>query len=108
MLTIQRKFYIPNNAALFVSGDVDPEELLHLLAIDFDVHRKLLLDTGFEAIRLIWLRHAAKLGDVITARTMRDEITGTFEDVDGDGNLILQTARCREAITAADVFFKEG
>ena len=27
MLTVQRKYYVPNNSALFVSGDVDPQTL---------------------------------------------------------------------------------
>lgn len=44
-------------------------------------------------------------GEVITARTMRDEITGVFEDVDGAGNLILRTRDGAVPITAADVFF---
>ena len=95
----------PSSIKAELGVDVDPEELLHLLAIDFDVHRRLLLDSGFDVIRRIWLRQAARLGEAITARTMREEFSGIFEDVDGEGNLILRTAEGREAITAADVFF---
>lgn len=40
------------------------------------------------------------------ARTMREEITGRFEDIDNAGNLILNTPKGRVAITAADVFFE--
>lgn len=83
----------------------DPETLLNLLANTFAGHRKLFEDAGFPTIRNLWLRHAANLGQPITARTMRDEITGTFEDIDNEGNLILKTAKGRVAITAADVFF---
>ncbi|MGB3244990.1 MAG: biotin--[acetyl-CoA-carboxylase] ligase [Sulfitobacter sp.] len=81
------------------------EELLSLLAIKFAANRQLYLSEGFNAIRLLWLRHAANLGAAITARTMRDEIAGTFEDIDNEGNLILATSKGSVAITAADVFF---
>ena len=60
---------------------------------------------GFAPIRAAWLSHAARIGEVVTARTMRDETVGVFEDVDADGNLILSTAKGRVAITAADVYF---
>lgn len=83
----------------------DAEELLDIIAIDFAVNRKKLQNAGFEAIRGLWLQHAANLGGTVTARTMRDEITGTFEDLDAEGNLILQTPKGRVAITAADIFF---
>jgi BirA family biotin operon repressor/biotin-[acetyl-CoA-carboxylase] ligase len=82
-----------------------PEELLHILAINFAANRKLYKDAGFDAIRKRWLQHAANLGTQITARTMRDELTGTFEDIDNEGNLILKTPKGRTAITAADIFF---
>lgn len=95
----------PSSIKAELGVDVDAEDLLHLLAIDFHLHRKMLLEGGFDPIRRIWLRHAARLGEVITARTMREETTGLFEDVDESGNLILRTAKGREAITAADVFF---
>lgn len=84
---------------------VEQEALLDLLAIDFHTLRGLMRAEGFAPIRLLWLRHAARLGEVVTARTMRDEITGTFADVDGAGNLILETAKGRTAIAAADVYF---
>jgi len=83
----------------------DPEELLTVLAGHFAAHRKLFLDMGFPTIRNLWLRHAANLGKPITARTMREETTGTFEDIDNEGNLILRTSKGTTAITAADVFF---
>ncbi|MEW9919176.1 biotin--[acetyl-CoA-carboxylase] ligase [Marimonas sp. MJW-29] len=84
---------------------IDPLQLLDLLAINMDANRRLMQTAGFDAIRRIWLSHAARRGEVITARTMRDEIRGTFEDVDAEGNLILRTAGGEVAVTAADVFF---
>ena len=55
-----------------------------------------------------WLQRAARLGQVITARTMRDSFTGTFETIDETGNLVLHTAQGRQAIAAADVFWEGG
>ena len=95
----------PSSIAAQLGNTPDAEELLSILAINFAVNRKLYLDMGFPTIRRLWLRHAARLGEVITARTMREEVTGTFEDIDNDGNLILKTSKGRVAITAADVFF---
>ncbi|MDX1743378.1 MAG: biotin--[acetyl-CoA-carboxylase] ligase, partial [Ruegeria sp.] len=48
---------------------------------------------------------AARLGEVITARTSTSNTVGTFETVDSDGNLVLKTAKGRVSIPAADVFF---
>ena len=53
----------------------------------------------------MWLSKAARLGEVITARTGREDVTGTFETVDEAGNLILKTAQGRRAIAAADIYF---
>jgi BirA family biotin operon repressor/biotin-[acetyl-CoA-carboxylase] ligase len=79
--------------------------LLDALAPHFAAQRKIFCDMGFPTIRNSWLRHAANLGGVITARTMRDEITGTFVDLDDQGNLVLNTAKGRVAVAAADIFF---
>ena len=85
--------------------DVAPEVFLDTLAAEYAVLEGQFITHGFAPIRRAWLNHAAKLGEVITARTMRDETVGTFEDVDENGNLILQTTKGRVEITAADVFF---
>lgn len=84
---------------------IDPLDLLNQLAAEMAHYRHLFETQGFDVIRNLWLRDAAKLGERITARTMRDETTGTFEDIDAEGNLILRTPKGRTAITAADVYF---
>jgi BirA family biotin operon repressor/biotin-[acetyl-CoA-carboxylase] ligase len=33
------------------------------------------------------------------------EVTGTFETVDAEGRIVLNTAAGRQAIAAADIFF---
>lgn len=82
-----------------------PEDFLDILAVEYAALETQFTTHGFAPIRTAWLAHAARLGDVITARTMRDETLGTFEDVDAQGNLILRTKHGAVAITAADVFF---
>ncbi|MGJ8615979.1 MAG: biotin--[acetyl-CoA-carboxylase] ligase [Sulfitobacter sp.] len=84
---------------------VTPENFLNALAVEYAALETQFTTYGFAPIRAAWLAHAARLGEVITARTMRDETFGTFEDVDAQGNLILRTSAGAVAITAADVFF---
>ena len=84
---------------------ITPEDFLDVLAVEYAALEAQFTTFGFAPIRTAWLAHAARLGEVITARTMRDETIGTFEDVDSHGNLILRTAAGAVAITAADVFF---
>jgi BirA family biotin operon repressor/biotin-[acetyl-CoA-carboxylase] ligase len=88
-----------------LGNDVTPEVFLNVLAAEYATLETQFVTYGFAPIRRAWLSHAARLGEVIRARTMRDETSGTFEDVDKDGNLILDTPKGRVAITAADVFF---
>ncbi len=84
---------------------VAPEDFLNALAAAFARYETQFRTYGFEPIRTAWLARAAKLGEVITARTAGRETTGTFEDVDSAGNLVLKTAKGRVSIPAADVFF---
>jgi BirA family biotin operon repressor/biotin-[acetyl-CoA-carboxylase] ligase len=86
-------------------ANVDPESFLDLLAAAYARWEHQFVTYGFEPIRTAWLARAARLGEVITARTTRDETTGTFETVDTAGNLVLNTAKGRVTIPAADIFF---
>ena len=83
----------------------EPEEFLELLAPAYARAEAQFVTYGFEPIRHAWLARAARLGEVITARTTHDSHEGTFETVDADGNLVLMTAEGRQAIAAAEVFF---
>ena len=84
---------------------IDPETFLVWLAVHFDSLERTFGAQGFEPIRRLWLRHAAKLGEVITAKLGADRITGTFDSVDAGGNLVVITPKGRETIAAADVYF---
>ncbi len=87
-------------------GDsVGRHEMLSRLATNMATEEGIFSEMGFAPIREKWLRHAARLGEVITARTARDEITGRFETVDEAGQLVLVTASGKVAVPAADVYF---
>lgn len=95
----------PVSLRAVTGADIGAEDFLDALAAAFARHETQFVTYGFAPIRAAWLARAARLGEVVTARTMRDETTGTFEDVDAQGNLILNTHKGRVAITAADVYF---
>lgn len=82
-----------------------PEEFLDVLAPAFAHWDAQFTTYGFEPIRNAWLAGAARLGEVIRARTITEEFQGTFETVDIRGNLVLNTAKGRIAIPAAEVYF---
>ena len=84
---------------------VDPEAFLDLLAQAYARHEDQFRTFGFAPIRTAWLARAARLGEAIIARTTRDTYQGTFADVDGDGQLVLETAKGRVTIPAGDVYF---
>ncbi|WP_120635890.1 biotin--[acetyl-CoA-carboxylase] ligase [Ruegeria sp. EL01] len=84
---------------------VSPEDFLTELAVAYARNETQFTTYGFEPIRVAWLSRAARLGEVITARTATSETVGTFETVDAGGNLVLNTAKGRVSIPAADVFF---
>jgi BirA family biotin operon repressor/biotin-[acetyl-CoA-carboxylase] ligase len=61
---------------------------------------------GFRAIRADWLAFAAGIGAPIVARLEREEVAGSFADLDPDGTLIMQLESGRQRrIAAGDIFF---
>ncbi|MEO0991296.1 MAG: biotin--[acetyl-CoA-carboxylase] ligase, partial [Pseudomonadota bacterium] len=82
-----------------------PEDTLTLVASHFATLETLFQEFGFDPIRRLWLRHAARLGQEITARLPNETLTGTFETVDADGCLTLATDAGRRSLAAADIFF---
>ena len=85
--------------------EVTAEDFLTTLANAYATQEHKLAHFGFHRIRDEWLANAVKLGEVITARTGRMEITGIFDSVDEEGNLVLITGTGPCAISAADVYF---
>jgi BirA family transcriptional regulator, biotin operon repressor / biotin---[acetyl-CoA-carboxylase] ligase len=84
---------------------VTPEDFLDLLAPAYARHEAKFTTYGFDPIRTEWLAGAARLGETITARTMRETMTGRFETIDERGNLVLHTAKGQRIIAAAEIFF---
>ncbi|MEQ8367330.1 MAG: biotin--[acetyl-CoA-carboxylase] ligase [Roseicyclus sp.] len=84
---------------------VTPEDFLDLLAPAYAKYEAQFTTYGFAPIRTAWLANATRLGQAITARTATTETSGTFRDVDMEGNLVLETSRGRQHIAAADIFF---
>ncbi|MBI6630218.1 biotin--[acetyl-CoA-carboxylase] ligase [Pontibaca salina] len=86
-------------------AQIDPETFLDYLAAAYARREATFISQGFEPIRTAWLASAARIGEVITARTGTTQTQGRFETVDSAGNLVLQCAQGRVAIPAAEVFF---
>ena len=84
---------------------IAPEDFLTTLAGCYATQEAKLAKLGFARIREDWLKNAARLGEVITARTGREDVTGTFDTIDDAGNLVLITGSGPRAISAAEVFF---
>lgn len=84
---------------------VTPDEFLPYLAAGFATWEARFRTYGFGPVREAWLAHAARLGEPVRARTMREELHGTFETVDEAGHLVLKAAGGRVSVPAADVFF---
>lgn len=84
---------------------IGTEDFLTELASAYALHEDRFVIYGFDPIRTAWLNRAARLGEVITARTGTRETTGTFETVDRAGSLVLRTAKDRVSIPAAEIYF---
>ncbi|MGP6085503.1 biotin--[acetyl-CoA-carboxylase] ligase [Antarctobacter jejuensis] len=98
---------VPPVALLSETGvRVTPETFLDALAAAYARYEASFGTYGVDPIRSLWLSRAARLGETITARTAREEITGVFETVDATGQLVLKTPKGRVTIAAADVFFE--
>ncbi len=84
---------------------VTPEMFLEALAEAYARYELQFTTYGFAPIQTAWLQRAARLGEVITAKTGVESHEGTFETVDEEGNLVLNTAKGRITVAAADIFF---
>ena len=84
---------------------IAPETLLAHLAPAYAKWEATFTTQGFAPLRSAWLSHAARLGEVIHARTGTTSQTGRFDTIDATGALILTTPQGRQVIPAAEVFF---
>lgn len=84
---------------------ITPQAFLAALAPAYAQWEAVFTAQGFAPLQQAWLSHAARLGEVIRARTGKDTYTGVFDTIDSSGNLILVTETGRRSIPAAEVFF---
>lgn len=82
-----------------------PEEFLDILAPCYAHWEAQFTTYGFAPIRTAWLARAARLGEPIRARTLRDTHHGTFEGIDAFGNLLLKSSHETLTIPTAEVYF---
>tara|TARA_B110000240_G_scaffold13250_1_gene13752 strand:- start:2447 stop:3190 length:744 start_codon:yes stop_codon:yes gene_type:complete len=97
--------FAPVGLADLTGQTVPVETFLEVLAAEFAAVEHKLVRQGFAEIRAEWTAQAARLGQVITARTNRETHKGYFEGLDEDGNLLLLTPSGKRVIPAADVYF---
>lgn len=87
---------------------ISPEGFLTKLAICYDHWENLFRADGFGPLRSAWLSHAARIGEPLRARTGTAVYDGVFETIDSAGALVLATAKGRQTIPAADIYFQTG
>ena len=102
---VEARAVLPVSVLSGLGVEVSPEVFLDILAAAYARHEAQFVTYGFAPIREAWLTRAARLGEVVTARMGDREVTGTFETVDAEGRIVLNTAAGRQAIAAADIFF---
>ncbi len=69
---------------------ITPQTLLEILIENFEKYYHIWEKEGFSFVRETWLRHAYKLHENMTVKYQDDMITGTFQDIDSLGRIILQ------------------
>jgi BirA family biotin operon repressor/biotin-[acetyl-CoA-carboxylase] ligase len=102
---VAQSSFAPIGVADVTGQSLLPDAFLSILAAEFAAVEAVLNHQGFAEVRAEWTAHAARLGENIIARTGREEITGRFEGLDAQGNLLLLTAGGKRVIPAADIYF---
>ncbi len=86
--------------------DVAPQALFAVLAETLDGHVGQWKERGFGPLRQRWLDAAAGLAGPIRVASDTETSQGVFDDLDGEGYLILRLADgTRRRIMAGDLFF---
>ena len=83
-----------------------PDEVLSAVAYEMQCWTELWRTQGFGRIRTEWIARVRGIGEPMTAITSRNRLQGIFEDLDGDGALVLRDfAGNTHRVTAADVYY---
>ena len=87
---------------------VSPHDALEKLAVSFDHWLSHWQADGFASVRDVWCRHAYGLGEAIHVKLPHSDVTGVFESLGADGQLVLrQHDDTIQHIAAGDVFFNQ-
>lgn len=70
--------------------DCKIEQVLNLLMINFDKYFCIWKDYGYLNIKNQWLSKAAGLGKSVIIKSNDNELVGTFEDLDDEGNIKIR------------------
>lgn len=103
--SLEKGAVMPISLAAASGTLVSPDGFLAHIAPAFAAWESTFQTGGFAPIRTAWLARAARLGEVITARTVRETFIGTFDTIDDAGQLVMKAAEGRIKVPAADVFF---
>ncbi|WP_341756857.1 MULTISPECIES: biotin--[acetyl-CoA-carboxylase] ligase [unclassified Candidatus Tisiphia] len=68
----------------------DTEYLLDILMINFEKYFSRWKEQGFSKIRQYWLKHAYKLGKMVSVNDGNAKISGIFKDIDEYGGIRIQ------------------
>ncbi|MDE0114918.1 MAG: biotin--[acetyl-CoA-carboxylase] ligase [Albidovulum sp.] len=82
-----------------------PEDYLSELAAAYAERESQFQKAGFESIRKDWLMHAARLGETVRVNLPTESFSGVFESIDDAGRAVIDAARGRRLVAAADIFF---
>ncbi len=83
--------------------EISPEEMLKKFLDEFDSLYENYLNFGFRNIQKLWIKSAYKLNEEISIKLDEEKITGIFENLDEEGNLLLKTDQKTITISAADI-----
>ena len=96
--------YPATSLAALGAATRDPKAVLVGLLKRLEAALNLWTEHGFAPVRAAWLARAHGLGGQLIIRVGGSHMNGTFQDLDSDGALILETARGRHRVVAGDVF----
>lgn len=106
-LNVEKTPDIENTVSLKDLGiKIGVGEVLGMVMNQFDYYHDMWLIYEFDKIRKIWLKSAYKLRKVITISNISNRISGVFEGVDKEGNIIIRLASGEKIpMNTGEVFF---
>ncbi|MBM3570284.1 MAG: biotin--[acetyl-CoA-carboxylase] ligase [Alphaproteobacteria bacterium] len=96
----------PATSLAALGARIEPAAALATLARALEARYRQWRAEGFAPIRADWLARTLGQGETVTVALGREQVTGRFDDVDGEGALVLALPDGRRRrIASGDVFF---